>query len=97
MARNRVWQFLRQVARDIDDQVWFKSGPHGASELGAALYGQQSNAYVMYGQGRARGDQSALPQAEQQAQMEQAQAAADTDQAPEPEKQPDRGRKGRSR
>lgn len=84
MARNRIWAFVKKVAGDIDDQFWSRSGPHGAAELGAALFNGQ--AYVMYGHaGRPGGE----PPAPEHPKPEQA--------GPEPEQQPDRERKGRSR
>ena len=44
----RIWRFLKKVVLDIDHQIWNRSGPHGAAELGAAL-ANGSPAYVMYG------------------------------------------------
>lgn len=88
MARSRVWAFLKKVGRDIDDQLWNRTGPHGAAELGAALFGQ-SNAYVMYGHAGRPGDARSDPEAQPQKTAEPA--------GPEPEQQPDRERKGRSR
>lgn len=90
MARNRVWEFIKKVGRDIDDQVWTRSGPHGAAELGAALAGQ-SNAYVMYGHAGRPGTDRPAPGQEKQ-QQQQSEPAR-----PEPEQQPDRGRTGRRR
>jgi hypothetical protein len=50
MASRRIWEFIKKVGKDIDEQIWHKSGPHGAAELGAGL--NHGHGYVMYGHGR---------------------------------------------
>jgi hypothetical protein len=84
MARHRIWNFIKKVAGDIDDQVWRRSGPHGAAELSAALF-HGSSPYVMYGQSD-RHDQG---RSDQEAKTEQ------TAESLHPE--PDRERGGRRR
>ena len=91
MARNRIWEFIKKVGRDIDDQVWKRAGPHGSAELGAALFGQ-SNAYVMYGQSGPPGDARPAQDAQAQPKTEQADRAGS-----DPEQQQAQERGGRSR
>jgi hypothetical protein len=86
MARQRIWAALKKVARDIDDQFWNRTGPHGAAELGAAL--MNGNAYVMYGHSGKNDD----GKKEQESEQQRADKAE-----PGPEQQQERERGGRSR
>jgi hypothetical protein len=85
MARQRIWEFIKKVARDIDDQFWNRTGPHGAAELSAGLF--NGHAYVMYGHS-GRHDDGRKGQ-EQQQKPDKAE--------PEPDQQQERERGGRSR